>query len=182
MITAGAIDSASDDVEPAIVKSQSYFETGEADPQTDQVLEREYPIIISSFTVLLLFSSWLVAFAHGANDVSNAIGPFAAIESILDTDTVDSTEPIPFWVLGLGGGGLCLGLALLGHRVMQTVGNDITKVTIINGFCVQFGTAVTILIASYLGLPVSTTHTIIGSLLGVGVVEAGLKSLQMKVW
>eukprot|EP00457_Paulinella_chromatophora_P005109 gb/GEZN01005123.1/.p1 GENE.gb/GEZN01005123.1/~~gb/GEZN01005123.1/.p1 ORF type:complete len:569 (-),score=79.99 gb/GEZN01005123.1/:141-1625(-) len=149
-------------------------------PQQDGLLEQdpEMRIITWSFSTLLLFTSWLVAFAHGANDVSNAIGPFAAINSILATNNVDGSDPIPFWVLGLGAAGLCLGLATLGYKVMETIGSTITTVTVINGFCIQFGTAVTILLASFLGLPVSTTHTIIGAVMGVGIVRAGCRSLD----
>jgi phosphate/sulfate permease len=131
------------------------------------------------FISLQILSACLVAFAHGANDVANAIGPVAAVINVLKTNTLSGHTTVPSWLLALGGGGIVLGLATWGWRVIETVGKKITELTPTRGFSAEFGAAATILLASKLGLPISTTHALIGSLLGVGMAR-GIKALNLQ--
>lgn len=132
------------------------------------------------FIPLQILSACLVAFAHGANDVANAIGPVAAVLSVMKTHSLAATAPVPSWLLALGGAGIVLGLATWGWRVIETVGKKITELTPTRGFSAEFGAAATILLASKLGLPISTTHALIGAVLGVGIVH-GVKALNKQV-
>lgn len=122
-----------------------------------------------TFRYLQIASACLVAFAHGANDVSNAIGPVAAVISVLQTHSLHPSSTIPFWLLAMGGFGIVLGLVMWGWRVIETVGQKITHLTPMKGFSAEFGTACTVLFASKLGLPISTTHALVGAILGVGL-------------
>ena len=122
----------------------------------------------------------MVAFAHGANDVANAIGPVAAVIGVLKTNTVGSHSQIPTWLLALGGGGIVLGLATWGWRVIETIGSKITELTPTRGFCAEFGAALTILLASKLGMPISTTHALVGAVFGVGLAR-GIKALNLQM-
>lgn len=131
------------------------------------------------FIPLQIISACLVAFAHGANDVANAIGPVAAVVEALNTNTVGSHAQIPLWLLALGGSGIVLGLATWGWRVIETIGKKITELTPSRGFCAEFGAALTILLASQFGLPISTTHALIGAVFGVGLIE-GLQALNLQ--
>ena len=137
----------------------------------------EYAIVEKIFGYLQIISACLMAFAHGANDVANAIGPLAAAISILTTGAISST--IPTWVLALGGVGIVIGLATWGWRVIETIGKKITELTPTRGFSAEFGAAATILIASRLGMPISTTHTLVGSVIGVGLAR-GLEALDLR--
>jgi len=121
-----------------------------------------------------------VAFAHGANDVANAVGPLAAAISILRTGAVAAKSTVPLWVLGLGGIGIVIGLATWGWRVMITIGKKITELTPTRGFAAEFAAATTIVLASKLGIPVSTTHTLVGGVLGVGLAR-GISALNLRV-
>ena len=121
------------------------------------------------FIYLQILSACFVAFAHGANDVANAIGPLSAAVQALREGVMETTAAVPTWALLLGGIGIVMGLATWGWRVMETVGRRITELTPSRGFTAEFGAAVTILIASLLKLPVSTTHTLVGAVLGVGL-------------
>jgi PiT family inorganic phosphate transporter len=132
------------------------------------------------FRYLQVASAAFVAFAHGANDVANAVGPMAAVYCIVDSATVVQRVNVPIWVLLLGGAGIVLGLATYGYRVIATVGSRITEVTPSRGFAAEIGTAITILIGSKLGLPLSTTHTLVGAVVGVGVAR-GMSALNMRV-
>ena len=140
--------------------------------------EKSYQVVERVFIFLQILSACFVAFAHGANDVANAIGPMAAVISIIETGTVVMKVPVPLWVLGLGGIGIVIGLATWGWRVIETIGKKITELTPTRGFSAEFGAATTIVIASKLGLPISTTHTLVGSVLGVGMAR-GVASLNM---
>jgi len=122
------------------------------------------------FALLQIATACYVAFAHGANDVANAVGPLAAVTTLYDTGftEVAGRVGVPMWTLLLGGGGIVLGLATLGHRVIATIGGQITEITPTRGFSAEFGAATTVLIASSLGLPISTTHTLVGGVIGVG--------------
>ena len=133
------------------------------------------------FGVLMLFTACSMAFAHGSNDVANAIGPLAAVNSILSSggDVVQSAE-MPKWILLLGGSGIVAGLALYGYRVMRTIGTHITELTPSSGFAAELAAATTVVIASGYSLPVSTTHTLVGGVLGVGLAK-GLEALNLRV-
>jgi inorganic phosphate transporter, PiT family len=134
------------------------------------------------FGVLQIATACFVAFAHGANDVANAIGPVAAVVSLYHTGftAVPATVEVPLWVLVLGGAGIVLGLATLGHRVIATIGKQITEITPSRGFSAEFGAATTVLLASSLGLPISTTHTLVGAVIGVGFAR-GIAALNLAV-
>ncbi len=133
------------------------------------------------FVYLQILTACFVAFAHGANDVANAIGPLSAGWQAVRTGEVTLKAGVPLWALGLGGVGIVFGLATWGWRVIQTVGERITELTPSRGFCAEFAAAVTILLASVLpfGLPVSTTHTLVGAVLGVGAAR-GLGALNLR--
>ena len=128
---------------------------------------------------LFVLSACLVAFAHGANDVANAIGPVAAVMAVLKTNAVGTHSEIPTWLLALGGGGIVLGLATWGWRVIETIGHKITELTPTRGFCAEFGAAFTILLASKLGFPISTTHALVGAVFGVGMAR-GFQALNLQ--
>jgi len=115
------------------------------------------------FAQLQVLTASYVAFAHGANDVANAVGPLAAIFSVVRTRSVAVHVEVPIWMLAVGGIAVGGGLYIFGRRVMETVGGKITELTPVRGFCAQFGAATTILVCSRLGLPVSTTHVLVGS-------------------
>jgi len=121
------------------------------------------------FVYLQILTACFMAFAHGANDVANAIGPLAGIIELLQHGTLALAHTTPLWVLALGGIGIVIGLATWGWRVIETVGKRITELTPSRGFAAEFGAALTIVLASKLGLPVSTTHTLVGAVLGVGL-------------
>ena len=121
------------------------------------------------FELPLIFAAALLSFAHGANDVANAVGPLAAIVAVVETGSVADTDvALPFWVLGIGAVGIAIGLGLFGARVIRTVGEKITKMDAIRAYCVALSAAITVLVASALGLPVSSTHIAVGAVFGVG--------------
>ena len=123
-----------------------------------------------AFSLLMVFAACAMAFAHGSNDVANAIGPLAAIVSVVNSNGIISSQAaVGSWVLLLGGVGIVFGLATYGHRVIKTVGEKITKLTPSFGFSANLATASTVVFASFLGFPVSTTHTLIGGVIGVGL-------------
>lgn len=132
------------------------------------------------FRHLQVITACTVAFAHGANDVANAVGPMAAVVSIIRSGAILPSVEVPVWVLAMGGAGIVVGLATFGYRVIETVGRKITEMNPSRGFSAEFGGAVTVLFASRLGLPVSTTHVIVGSVIGVGFAR-GMAALDLKV-
>ncbi len=132
------------------------------------------------FAQLQILTACYVAFAHGANDVANAVGPLAAIFSVLKTKSVTLQVEVPFWMLFVGGAAVGGGLFLFGTRVMETIGKNITEITHTRGFCAQFGAATTILVCSRLGLPISTTHVLVGSVVGVGLMR-GMGALDLRI-
>lgn len=133
------------------------------------------------FAPMMLFTACAMAFAHGSNDVANGIGPLAAVMSIISSGgEVMQESDLPVWVLLLGGTGIVLGLVTLGYRVMMTVGQKITELTPSTGFCAQLAAATTVVIASRTGLPVSTTHILVGAVLGVGIAR-GIGALDLRV-
>jgi len=132
------------------------------------------------FAVLVVLTACAVAFAHGSNDVANAIGPLAAVVQVVREGTAGATAPVEPWMLMVGGVGIVVGLATLGYRVMDTVGRNITELTPSRGFAATFASALTIVIASRAGIPVSTTHILVGSVLGVGMAR-GIGALDLRV-
>ncbi len=142
--------------------------------------EGGFDLIEGVFRYLQILTASYVAFAHGANDVANAIGPLAAVVSLLQTKSLVMQVEVPLWILFLGGGGIVLGLATFGYRVIETVGKKITEITPTRGFSAEFGAATTVLVASKLGLPISTTHTLVGAVIGVGLAR-GMAALNLNV-
>lgn len=138
-----------------------------------------YRTVQRIFVFLQILSAGFVAFAHGANDVANAVGPLAAVITILQTGQLAMKTAVPLWVLGLGGIGIVIGLATWGWRVMMTIGKKITELTPTRGFAAEFSAAMTIVIASKFGLPISTTHTLVGAVLGVGLAR-GISALNLR--
>ncbi len=132
------------------------------------------------FGVLMVVTACSMAFAHGSNDVANAIGPLAAVISVASTGAVAAKASLPLWVLMLGGGGIVIGLATFGIRVISTVGKKITQLTPSRGFAAELAAATTIVIASGTGIPISTTHTLVGAVLGVGVAR-GIEAIDLRV-
>jgi PiT family inorganic phosphate transporter len=125
------------------------------------------------FRYLQVVTACFVAFAHGSNDVANAIGPMAAIRDyyIAGGHLLDRAAVVPSWLLAMGGLGIVVGLATYGYKVIETVGEKVTELVPTRGFAAEFGAAVTILVGSFLGLPLSTTHTLVGAVLGVGLLR-----------
>ena len=133
------------------------------------------------FAVMMLFTACAMAFAHGSNDVANAIGPLAAVNSIIESGgVVGAKSATPSWILLLGGGGIVAGLALYGYRVIQTIGTHITELTPSSGFAAELAAASTVVVASGASLPISTTHTLVGAVLGVGLAR-GISALNLRV-
>lgn len=139
----------------------------------------EYQIVERSFGYMQIISACFVAFAHGANDVANAIAPVAAVFDVIKHGTFTETSTVPTWLLAFGGFGIVVGLATWGWRVIDTIGHKITELTPTRGFSAEFGAAVTILVASKLGMPISTTHCLVGSVLGVGLAR-GIRALNLR--
>ena len=132
------------------------------------------------FRYLQVMTACYVAFGNGANDVANAMGPVAGVYFIYSTGTTAESSPIPVWMLAFGGSMICIGICTWGYRVIETVGSKITELNNIRGFTVEFSAATFILIASMLGLPVSTTHAAVGAYIGVGLAR-GLAALDLGV-
>jgi PiT family inorganic phosphate transporter len=142
---------------------------------------QDYETVELLFRKLQIGTACFVAFSHGANDVANAIGPVAAVLSLATGDgNLVAFQSVPEYLLAIGGIGIALGAVTWGHRVMRTVGSRITSLTNTRGFSVEFGAATTVLIASNLGLPVSTSHTVVGAVIGVGLAK-GLAAIDLGV-
>ncbi len=147
---------------------------------TGNGLHEEFQIVEKLFASLQIVTACLMAFSHGANDVANAIGPLAAIITIIETNSVSFSPHIPTWILALGGLGIVLGLATWGWRVIETIGKKITELTPSRGFSAEFAAALTVLLASRFGFPISTTHTLVGAVLGVGL-AGGIATLNLRM-
>jgi len=133
------------------------------------------------FAVLMVFTACAMAFAHGSNDVANAVGPLAAIANIVQSGgEIAAKSSMPWWILLLGGSGIVAGLIMLGYRVIQTVGRNITELTPSRGFAAELAAATTVVLASGTGLPISTTHTLVGAVLGVGLAR-GISAVNANV-
>ncbi|MEO2151842.1 MAG: inorganic phosphate transporter, partial [Thermococcus sp.] len=134
----------------------------------------------SIFRKAQVVTSGYVALAHGANDVANAIGPVAAVYAVASMGMAGMKVPVPRWILALGGLGIAVGVATYGYRVMETVGKKITELTNTRGFTIDFSAATVVLIASWLGMPISTTHTVVGAVVGVGLAR-GIKAINTSI-
>ena len=133
------------------------------------------------FAILMIFTACAMAFAHGSNDVANAVGPLAAIVNVVQSGgEIAAKSVMPWWILLLGGGGIIAGLAMLGYKVIETVGRNITELTPSRGFAAELAAATTVVLASGTGLPISTTHTLVGAVLGVGLAR-GLSAIDLSV-
>jgi inorganic phosphate transporter, PiT family len=132
------------------------------------------------FGILMIVTACGMAFAHGSNDVANAIGPLAAVIAVAQTGIVTSSSAVPLWVLVIGGGGIVIGLATFGRHVIATVGERITQLTPSRGFAAELAAATTIVLASGTGIPISTTHTLVGAVLGVGFAR-GIEAIDLRV-
>ena len=139
-----------------------------------------YATVEKVFAVLMVITASAMAFAHGSNDVANAIGPVAAIVSVAQSGQVLQSAPLPIWILMLGGVGIVIGLATYGRRVIATVGSHITALTPSRGFSAELAAAFTIVVASGTGMPVSTTHVLVGAVLGVGMAR-GISAINLGV-
>ncbi|MBZ9540217.1 inorganic phosphate transporter [Modicisalibacter tunisiensis] len=140
-----------------------------------------YSSVERVFGVLMMFTACAMAFAHGSNDVANAVGPLAAVISVVGSNgDIGGAAALPWWVLVLGGGGIVVGLVTYGHKVIATVGTGITELTPSRGFAATLAAATTVVLASGTGLPISTTHTLVGAVLGVGLAR-GMAALNLRV-
>ncbi|WP_127475266.1 inorganic phosphate transporter [Sulfurivermis fontis] len=149
------------------------------DPKADR--DFHFANVEKVFGVLMIVTACAMAFAHGSNDVANAVGPLAAIISVIQSGgEVASKAAMPAWVLLLGGIGIVFGLATFGYKVMATVGRGITELTPSRGFAATLAAAGTVVLASGTGLPISTTHTLVGGVLGVGLAR-GIAALNLEV-
>lgn len=120
------------------------------------------------FSIPLVASAALLSFAHGANDVANAVGPLAAIVHAVENGDITTQVGIPLWVMVVGALGISVGLILFGPKLIRLVGSEITKLNQMRAFCVALSAAITVIVASWLGLPVSSTHIAVGAVFGVG--------------
>jgi len=150
----------------------------EADPKAEK--KEHFVTVERVFGILMIVTACGMAFAHGSNDVANAIGPIAAVVSIAQTGAISAKSALPLWVLVLGGVGIVIGLATFGRHVIATVGKKITHLTPSRGFAAELAAATTIVIASGTGMPISTTHTLVGAVLGVGLAR-GIDAIDLRV-
>lgn len=144
-------------------------------------LKTQYGNVEKVFAILMVVTASCMAFAHGSNDVANAIGPLAAVVSIVESGgVIGSKAVLNWWILPLGAVGIVLGLAIFGQRVMQTIGKNITHLTPSRGFAAELAAASTVVLASGTGLPISTTQTLVGAVLGVGMAR-GIAAINIGV-
>ena len=132
------------------------------------------------FAVLMVFTACAMAFAHGSNDVANAVGPMAAAIATIKSGAVTAKSSMPAWILLVGGVGIVIGLVTYGYKVMATIGTKITELTPSRGFAATLGASATVVLASGIGLPISTTHTLVGAVLGVGLAR-GLAAINLRI-
>lgn len=150
----------------------------EPDPKVEK--KQHFYTVERVFAVLMVVTACSMAFAHGSNDVANAIGPVAAVISVAKSGIVGAQSALPIWVLFIGGTGIVIGLATYGIHVIATVGRKITQLTPSRGFAAELAAASTIVIASGTGIPISTTHTLVGAVLGVGLAR-GIEAIDLRV-
>jgi PiT family inorganic phosphate transporter len=144
-------------------------------------LTNDKAAVNSLFTIPLIFAAAMLSFAHGANDVANSIGPLAAINDALTTGGISAKAAIPIWVMMVGAVGISLGLALYGPKLIRTVGSEITELDQMRAFCIALSAAITVIIATQMGLPVSSTHIAVGAVFGVGFLREYIKRNYSRV-
>jgi phosphate/sulfate permease len=176
-VHANTVEGAHDKVAALLVEAKTLSQTLREETSFSERTS-EYTTVENMFVILQVLSACFVAFAHGANDVANAIGPVAAVLDIIKSGAVSGIAPVPPWLLAFGGIGIVIGLATWGWRVIETIGKKITELTPTRGFCAEFGAATTILLASKCGLPISTTHCLVGAVLGVGLAR-GIRAINL---
>ncbi len=152
-----------------------YFWTGPWVQRRALVLDNNRDGVNSLFTLPLIFSAALLSFAHGANDVANAVGPLAAINDAIAHQGVAAKAAIPLWVMLVGAVGIAVGLLLFGPKLIKTVGQEITELDKLRAFCIGLSAAMTVILASQFGLPISSTHVAVGAVFGVGFLREYLK-------
>ncbi|KAK3578013.1 hypothetical protein CHS0354_036566 [Potamilus streckersoni] len=163
----GSFESSTTDI------SANSLETGiSAERRHARQLVHDKPETAKLFSFLQILTAVFGSFAHGGNDVSNCIGPVVALWVTATTGNVAQKVPVPIWILVYGGVGISLGLWVWGSKVMKTMGEDLTKITPSSGFCIELGSALTVLVASNVGIPISTTHCKVGSVVCVGFVRS----------
>ena len=149
------------------------------DPGADR--DFHFASVEKVFAPMMIFTACAMAFAHGSNDVANGIGPLAAVISIVQSGgEVTQKAGLPLWILVVGGGGIVVGLATMGYKVMKTIGTRITELTPSRGYCATLAAAATVVLASRTGLPVSTTHIAVGAVIGVGLAR-GIGAIDIRV-
>ena len=151
----------------------------EVDTEADKAFH--FASVEKVFTPMMIFAACAMAFAHGSNDVANGIGPLAAVVSIVNSGgEVMQKAELPVWILLLGGAGIVVGLATMGYKVMRTIGNDITELTPTRAYAATLAAAITVVLASRTGLPVSTTHIAVGAVIGVGFAR-GIGAIDLRM-
>jgi PiT family inorganic phosphate transporter len=143
-------------------------------------LAKQLELVEEVYVPLVIISSCSVAFAHGANDVANSVGPLAAVAHIIQGGAIQMKVPVPLWILMLGGGGIVLGLATYGYRVMDTVGTKITEITPSRGVAADIAATATVLVCTRMKLPISTTHVLVGAIMGIGLAR-GLAGIDSRI-
>ena len=151
-------------------------------PDSDELTVVEYdPKVEYTFKYLQIFTSICTSFAHGANDVSNAVGPLAAIWHIYQNGSVSSKIEVPIWVLALGGSGIVVGLAVYGRKIMEVIGEKITFISPSRGFCAELATALVVSFASKYGFPISSTQCITGAVVGISLCDSNFKDVNWRI-
>ncbi|WP_109077203.1 inorganic phosphate transporter [Aggregatibacter kilianii] len=163
----------------SIIYSYFYFRSARFKLKMRQ--NREFGGVEKVFSILMLMTACAMAFAHGSNDVANAIGPLSAVVAIIESGgQIANNVPLAWWILPLGAAGIVVGLVVMGYKVMATIGTGITDLTPSRGFAAQFATAMTVVVASGTGLPISTTQTLVGAVLGIGFAR-GIAAINLTV-
>ena len=158
------------------IATLTYLLTRMSVARASENMENGKPGVNTLFTLPLIFSAAMLSFAHGANDVANAVGPLAAINEAITHGAVAAKASIPIWVMMVGAIGIALGLALYGPKLIKTVGTGITELDQMRAFCIAMAAAITVIVASQLGLPVSSTHIAVGGVFGVGFLREFIKA------
>lgn len=148
--------------------------------RVDAIEEDRFANVEKVFAVLMVFTACSMAFAHGSNDVANAVGPMAAAIATIKSGAVAAKSTMPAWILLVGGVGIVIGLVTYGYKVMATIGTKITELTPSRGFAATLGASATVVLASGIGLPISTTHTLVGAVLGVGLAR-GIAAINLRI-
>ncbi len=163
-----------------IVATIVFFIVKNSITKNNKISDNSRASINTLFTIPLIFAAALLSFAHGANDVANAIGPLAAISDAVTSGGISAKAGIPFWVMAVGAMGISVGLALYGPKLIKTVGSEITELDQMRAFSIAIAAAITVIIASQLGLPVSSTHIAVGGVFGVGFLREWLDTTDEK--